>query len=247
MVILLLFSLIFVLALTKQEINQIIIIKATSFTFLITIFLILNVFNISSELKINIFNSIFYLNSLNIFIIFFIISLSILLILPWSSDILDIYKLKNNKFYNTITPLIKEYSIIIIFTSIGAIFLINSNSLISLFLTVELQSFGVYILASIYRESETSTAAGLKYYLLGGLSSCMILLGSALIYNSIGNIFFQDIFINFSIFNYISNSNYLAIIGFIILISGLIFKISAAPFHSWAPDVYSGVSLIIIT
>ena len=191
-----LFLYLIVLSTSKIEIHRSKLIKTTSYTILISIIVVLNTFNFSHELKINLFNSIFVLNNINQIIIVFIFIISSILILPWASDKINNNLNKISKYYkilNSLTPIIKEYSLIIIFTTIGSIILLNNNSLISLFLTIELQSFGVYILASIYRESETATSAGLKYYLLGGLSSCIILLGSALIYNSIGNLYFSDI------------------------------------------------------
>ena len=75
---------------------------------------------------------------------------------------------------------------IVVFTTIGASFLVSSTDLVSLYLAIELQSFAVYVLAALYRNSETATAAGLKYFLLGALSSAFILLGSSLIYGYTG-------------------------------------------------------------
>jgi NADH-ubiquinone oxidoreductase chain 2 len=80
-----------------------------------------------------------------------------------------------------------EYPLIILFIITGAIFLISTNDLISIFLAIELQSYGLYILSTIYRNSELSTTGGLIYFLLGGLSSCFILLGTGLIYANSGS------------------------------------------------------------
>src|SRR5699024_7060791 len=79
-----------------------------------------------------------------------------------------------------------EYPIIIIFIIIGSMILISSNDLISLYIAIELQSYGLYILCTIYRNSESSTASGLTYFLLGALASCFILLGIGIIYSYIG-------------------------------------------------------------
>lgn len=79
-----------------------------------------------------------------------------------------------------------EYSLIIMFSTLGASLLISCADLVSMYLSIELQSFGVYILSTLYRDSESATSAGLKYFLLGGLSSCIILLGSGLIYSYTG-------------------------------------------------------------
>jgi NADH-ubiquinone oxidoreductase chain 2 len=80
-----------------------------------------------------------------------------------------------------------EYPLIILFIITGAIFLVSTNDLISIFLSIELQSYGLYILSTIYRNSELSTTGGLIYFLLGGLSSCFILLGTGLIYANSGS------------------------------------------------------------
>jgi NADH-ubiquinone oxidoreductase chain 2 len=88
--------------------------------------------------------------------------------------------------YKASSPLLSEYSLILLFTILGGSLLISSSDLISMYLSIELQSFAVYILTSLNRNSETSTSAGLKYFLLGGLSSCLILLGCALVYTYTG-------------------------------------------------------------
>lgn len=80
-----------------------------------------------------------------------------------------------------------EYPLIILFVVTGAIFLISSSDIISTFLSIELQSYGLYLLSTLYRNSEASTSAGLTYFLLGGLSSCFILLGTSLLYANSGN------------------------------------------------------------
>src|SRR5882672_11630722 len=79
-----------------------------------------------------------------------------------------------------------EYPLIILFIVIGAVFLISTSDLVSIFLSIELQSYGLYLLSTLYRNSEQATTGGLTYFLLGGLSSCFILLGSALLYANSG-------------------------------------------------------------
>jgi NADH-ubiquinone oxidoreductase chain 2 len=95
-----------------------------------------------------------------------------------------------NKIMNTIKInehlKIIEYPLILLFIITGAIFLMAANDLISIFLAIELQSYGLYLLSTIYRNSELSTIGGLMYFLLGGLSSCFILLGTALLYANSG-------------------------------------------------------------
>jgi NADH-ubiquinone oxidoreductase chain 2 len=88
-----------------------------------------------------------------------------------------------------------EYPLIIVFIICGALFLISTNDLISIFLSIELQSYGLYILSTLYRDSEYATASGLTYFLLGGLSSCFILLGSALLYVNSGTTNLENIYV----------------------------------------------------
>lgn len=92
-----------------------------------------------------------------------------------------------------------EYALITVFILCGAVFLISTGDLISIFLSIELQSYGLYILSTLYRDSESSTASGLTYFLLGGLSSCFILLGSALLYANSGTTNLDNIYIITSI------------------------------------------------
>jgi NADH-ubiquinone oxidoreductase chain 2 len=165
-----------------------------------------------------------------------------------------------------------EYPLIIIFVISGAIFLMASNDLITIFLSIELQSYGLYIICTMYRNSELSTNAGLTYFLLGGLSSCIILLGQSLLYVNTGNTsldslyLIEDIFKNVSFDSsktlyfylkdyklislsdfYITSSHYSTQISLIIMSIGFLFKISAAPFHFWSPDVYDAIPTIVTT
>ena len=148
-----------------------------------------------------------------------------------------------------------EYALIIVFILCGASFLISSADLISIFLSIELQSYGLYILSTLYRDSELATGSGLTYFLLGGLSSCFILLGSALLYANSGTTSLDNIYIITSI-SEVSNDvfslstwyePYYLHLSLIIMTVGFLFKVSAAPFHFWAPDVYDGIPTIVTT
>jgi NADH-ubiquinone oxidoreductase chain 2 len=141
-----------------------------------------------------------------------------------------------------------DYSIIVLFSILGSSLLISSFDLISLYLSIELQSFGLYVLSTLYRDSESSTSAGLKYFLLGGLSSCLILLGSGLIYSYTGVTNFESLYL----LNSISDIDQQYVIqglslGLIIIFVGFLFKIAAAPLHNWSPDVYDGTPTIVTT
>lgn len=159
---------------------------------------------------------------------------------------LFVYKLIYNKTEtNIINKMgqrfkILEYPLILLFIITGSIFLISNSDLVSLFVSVELQSYGLYLLCTLYRNSELSTSAGLTYFLLGGLSSCFILLATSLLYTTSGNTNMDGFYVITSIFN-IANDYYNNIsslfkcfeinITLIIMSVGFLFKISAAPFH----------------
>jgi len=132
---------------------------------------------------------------------------------------------------------VKEYSIILLFTVLGGSLLISSSNLISLYLSLELQSFSLYILATSQIKSFKGTSGGLKYFLLGGLSSGFILLGCSLLYAYTGALNLDEIFKIYST----QTINYILDPCFLVLFAGLLFKVAGAPFHNWAPDVYSDV------
>jgi NADH-ubiquinone oxidoreductase chain 2 len=138
----------------------------------------------------------------------------------------------------------KEYSILLLFTTIGACLLISAQNLISIYLALELQSFTLYLIAASRIDSFKGTSGGLKYFLLGGLSSGFILFGFSLLYAYTGSLYLDSIFM---IYSTNSSGNFFIEISLLIIFSGLFFKVSAAPFHNWAPDVYSDVPTISTT
>ena len=146
-----------------------------------------------------------------------------------------------------------EYPLILLFVIAGATFLISSSDIVSIFISIELQSYGLYLLATLYRNSELSTSAGLTYFLLGGMSSCFILLGTALLYTNSGSTNLESFYIINNIWE-ISEYNIISIFqntyinyALIIMTVGFLFKISAAPFHFWSPDVYDAIPTIVTT
>ena len=149
-----------------------------------------------------------------------------------------------------------EYPLIILFIVIGAVFLISTSDLVSIFLSIELQSYGLYLLSTLYRNSELATSGGLTYFLLGGLSSCFILLGTSLLYANSGTTNLDGIYVITSLSD-VSNDNthnllywyksYYINFSLLILSVGFLFKVSAAPFHFWSPDVYDGIPTIVTT
>lgn len=140
-----------------------------------------------------------------------------------------------------------EYALIILFIIIGGVFLMSTSDLISLFLSIELQSYGLYIISTLYRDSESATASGLTYFLLGGLSSCFILLGSTLLYVKSGTTKLDDLYMITNISEFHSDGLNDLNLPLIILAVGFLFKVSAAPFHFWSPDVYDGLPTIVTT
>ena len=140
-----------------------------------------------------------------------------------------------------------KYSIIVLISTLGSLLLVSSSNLITLYLSLELQSFGVYILASLYRHSELAISAGLKYFLLGSLASCIILLGCGLIYTFTGLTNLESIYSMISVMDKNNNIFLGFSLGLILIFIGLLFKIAAAPLHNWAPDVYADSATIITT
>ena len=145
--------------------------------------------------------------------------------------------------------LILEYTLMLFFIIIGSVLLISSSDLVSIFLSIELQSYGLYLLCAIYRNSESSTSASLTYFLLGGLSSCFILLGIGLIYSNLGVTNLDSLFTIINLAGIDNNQEIITYIPYcLLLISvGFLFKISAAPFHFWSPDVYDSIPTIVTT
>ena len=159
----------------------------------------------------------------------------------------------NTKIINKMGEQFKltEYPLILLFIVTGAIFLMSTNDLVSIFLSIELQSYGLYILSTIYRNSELSTTGGLIYFLLGGLSSCFVLLGTGLLYANSGSTSLDSLYIITSISDINSidlwYKPYYINLSLIIFTIGFLFKISAAPFHFWSPDVYDAIPTIVTT
>ena len=178
----------------------------------------------------------------------------------WIPEYSSLFELVNSKLVYYRTKIINkmgehlkiiEYPLIILFVNLGAVFLISTNDLVSIFLSIELQSYGLYIISTIYRNSEFSTTGGLIYFFLGGLSSCFILLGTALLYINSGTTNLDGLYIinsisDFSDMTYWYKPYY---INFALLVFsiGFLFKVSAAPFHFWSPDVYDAIPTIVTT
>jgi len=178
----------------------------------------------------------------------------------WTRHFASLNNLLNNKFdhfaqkiYNKMAEQFKiiEYPLILLFIITGACLLISTNDLVSIFLSIELQSYGLYLLSTIYRNSELSTTGGLIYFLIGGLGSCFILLGTALLYANSGTSSLDAIYVinNISDIDSINSWYKPYYINFSLLIFslGFLIKIGAAPFHFWSPDVYDAIPTVVTT
>ena len=127
-----------------------------------------------------------------------------------------------------------EYPILILSSVLGMMVMISSNDLIVFYMGLELQSLALYVLATFNRDQLKSSEAGLKYFVLSALSSGLLLYGCSLIYGFTGSTNFNVIA------NQLNSSEYMLTFGIVFILVGLAFKISAVPFHMWAPDVYEG-------
>jgi NADH-quinone oxidoreductase subunit N len=129
-----------------------------------------------------------------------------------------------------------EYPVLIMLATLGMMLMVSANDMIALYLGLELQSLALYVVAAINRDNLRSTEAGLKYFVLGALSSGMLLYGISLVYGYTGNVGFPQIAAALS-----EGERSLGLVfGLVFVLAGLAFKISAVPFHMWTPDVYEG-------
>ena len=128
-----------------------------------------------------------------------------------------------------------EYPLLIALASVGMMMMVSAGDLMALYMGLELQSLALYVVASLRRDSVKSTEAGLKYFVLGALSSGLLLYGASLTYGYTGTTLFSGIIASAE-----GQAPIGLLIGIVFVISGLAFKVSAVPFHMWTPDVYQG-------
>ena len=129
-----------------------------------------------------------------------------------------------------------EYPLIVTLSVVGMMVMVSAGDLMSLYMGLELQSLALYVIAAFKKDSVKSTEAGLKYFVLGALSTGLLLYGSALVYGYSGTTLFSGILSNVS-----TDAPSLGLLfGLALVIAGLAFKVSAVPFHMWTPDVYEG-------
>ena len=231
----------------KKQISSALFTRISSIIFLYAGALSFNAYYIQSiGSGIGIYSGLFHVTIVSQILEVFIYTIGSIILISWPTQSVSNFvtsssvatNLANNN-YST------EYSLLVLFSTLGASLLISSSDLVSMYLSIELQSFGVYILATLYKNSVSATSAGLKYFLLGGLSSCIILLGAGLIYTFTGLTNFESMYSLISVYD----TNVALVQGFnlgiILIIIGLLFKIAAAPLHHWAPDVYDDSPTIV--
>ena len=149
--------------------------------------------------------------------------------------------LKKNQIY------FFEYPVLLIFSILGMLVMISANDLIILYISIELQSLSLYVLVALRRGSIKGSEAALKYFILGSIASAVILYGCSMVYSVVGATNYEII----KQFSDQSFDNLILSLGLVLIISGVAFKLSAAPFHMWTPDVYEGsptsVTTVLIT
>ena len=130
-----------------------------------------------------------------------------------------------------------EYPVLIVLATLGMLMMVSANDLIALYMGLELQSLALYVLAAFRRDTLRSSEAGLKYFVLGALSSGMLLYGASMVYGFTGSTGFDDLAAQLTAADGASIG---LIVGIVFVAAGMAFKISAVPFHMWTPDVYEG-------
>lgn len=146
------------------------------------------------------------------------------------------------RFFDKLGAMRAEYPILVLFAALGMSIMVSAGDLITLYIGLELNSLAAYVLASFLRDDDRSAEAGLKYFVLGALASGILLFGMSLTYGFTGTTNFMGI--AFAASDGLSTGR---LFGLIFVLAGLAFKISAAPFHMWTPDVYTGAPTPVTT
>ncbi|MEK6734208.1 MAG: NADH-quinone oxidoreductase subunit N [Pseudomonadota bacterium] len=163
-----------------------------------------------------------------------------------ATTILYIFIYKDSRFLENSMLKTYEFSVIFLLSIVGMMLMLSANNFLSFYISLELQSLCLYVLAAFEREDSKSSEAGLKYFILGSFASGLLLFGISFVYGFTGNVDFDslEIFLNQTAS---TTESIGIIIGLIMILIGLFFKVSAAPFHMWTPDVYQGSPTIVTT
>ncbi len=132
-----------------------------------------------------------------------------------------------------------EYPMLALFSALGMMMMISANSLLALYMAIELHSLPLYVMAAIKRDSVRAAEAGLKYFVLGALASGLLLYGASLVYGFTGTLMFDELAQRYAGAE-AAPLPLGALVGLIFLVAGFAFKLAAVPFHMWTPDVYEG-------
>jgi NADH-quinone oxidoreductase subunit N len=216
--------------------NQAILTNSIANIGIIALFFLIILYWNSIETNFITFNYLFFSNNVNVFFKALICMFTFIVISVSFSYLVE------EKLYSF------EYSVLILLAVLGMLLLISAYDFLAMYLALELQSLCLYILAAYKRKDVSSTEAGLKYFVLGAFSSGIMLFGLTLLYGITGTTSFED-FSNYVFYYNLGGliTDYDCLIGIVFIMAGLLFKLSAAPFHFWTPDVYDGAPLIVVT
>ncbi|WP_032112145.1 NADH-quinone oxidoreductase subunit N [Candidatus Paracaedibacter symbiosus] len=158
--------------------------------------------------------------------------------------ITTLFAISNRDFVKKDGVDVPEYSVLILLSVLGMMVMVSSQTFLSLFMGLELQSLSLYVLTAIRRDDKKASEAGLKYFLLGSLATGIMLYGMTFIYGAVGSVSFAAIQVFLQGANPAPMGFYL---GMAFIIAGIVFKISAVPFHMWTPDVYEGAPTTVVS
>lgn len=152
----------------------------------------------------------------------------------------------NSRFYAGSNQNVFEFPVLLLLSVVGMFIVVSSNDLLTFYVGLELQSLALYVLVAVNRDCPSATESGVKYFILGALASGIILFGTSLVYGFAGSTNFSELATIIK-----SNADVTAlspamIFGFVLILAGLFFKLSAVPMHMWAPDVYEGAPKTVI-
>ena len=138
-----------------------------------------------------------------------------------------------------------EFLALIMIATVGGMLMVSSNNLLPIYMALELQALSLYLLAAIKRDAVKSSEAGVKYFLLGSVASGLLLFGISLVYGFTGTVDLSELISYYR--NNVGHIPVAVFLGFTLIIVAMLFKVSAAPFHMWTPDVYEGSTTIVTT